>query len=301
MTEIVTGDRRISANGIELAYETYGDPTASPVLLIMGLGTQMIAWPEEFCEAIAARGHYVVRFDNRDSGLSTHLHGLRAPNPIATWLGRAKPPYTLDDLAADTTGLMDALGFESVHLVGISMGGFIAQTVAVTHPQRLRSLTLIMTSTGNRLVGYAKPRMILNILRRRSVQTREEAADVAVETFRSIGSRGYAVDEDRIRDVAARSFDRGHDPGGYLRQLTAILAQPDRTEKLRTFDLPALVIHGRADPLVSWSGGRALAKAIPGAKLRVYPGMGHDMPRELWPEFAEEICALADRGDACSR
>ena len=301
MTEIVTGDRRISANGIELAYETYGDPTASPVLLIMGLGTQMIAWPEEFCEAIAARGHYVVRFDNRDSGLSTHLHGLRAPNPIATWLGRAKPPYTLDDLAADTTGLMDALGFESVHLVGISMGGFIAQTVAVTHPERLRSLTLMMTSTGSRFVGYAKPRMILNLLRRRAIASREEAMDMAVETFRSIGSRGYAVDEDRIRDVAARSFDRGHDPGGYLRQLTAILAQPDRTEKLRTFDLPALVIHGRADPLVSWSGGRALAKAIPGAKLRVYPGMGHDMPRELWPEFAEEICALADRGDACSR
>ena len=301
MTEIVTGDRRISANGIELAYETYGDPTASPVLLIMGLGTQMIAWPEEFCEAIAARGHYVVRFDNRDSGLSTHLHGLRAPNPIATWLGRAKPPYTLDDLAVDTTGLMDALGFESVHLVGISMGGFIAQTVAVTHPERLRSLTLMMTSTGSRFVGYAKPRMILNLLRRRAIASREEAMDLAVETFRSIGSRGYAVDEDRIRDVAARSFDRGHDPGGYLRQLTAILAQPDRTEKLRTFDLPALVIHGRADPLVSWSGGRALAKAIPGAKLRVYPGMGHDMPRELWPEFAEEICALADHGDARSR
>ena len=298
MTEIVAGDRRISANGIELAYETYGDPTATPVLLIMGLGTQMIAWPEAFCEAIAACGHYVIRFDNRDSGLSTHFRDLRAPNPVSVWFGRAKPPYTLDDLAADTTGLMDALGLESVHLVGISMGGFVAQTVAVTHPERLRSLTLMMTSTGSRFVGYARPRMILNLLHRRAITSREEAMQMAVETFRAIGSRGYVLDEERVRDVAARSFDRGHDPGGYLRQLTAIMAQPDRTQKLHNLELPALVIHGRADPLVTWSGGRALAKAIPGAKLHVYPGMGHDMPRELWPDFAAEICALAARGDA---
>jgi pimeloyl-ACP methyl ester carboxylesterase len=260
----------------------------------------MIAWPEEFCDAIAARGHYVIRFDNRDSGLSTHLHSQRAPNPVAVYLGRAKPPYTLDDCADDTIALMDALGLEAVHLVGISMGGFIAQTLAVTHPDRLRSLTLMMTSTGNRLVGYAKPRMMLNVLRRRSVRTREEAMDVAVETFNSIGSRGYAVDEERIRDVAARSFDRAHDPGGYLRQLTATLAQPDRTKKLRNLNLPALVIHGKSDPLVAWSGGRALAKAIPGARLLAYPGMGHDMPRELWPTFAQEICELADRGDRAS-
>jgi pimeloyl-ACP methyl ester carboxylesterase len=196
---------------------------------------------------------------------------------------------------------MDALGLESVHLVGISMGGFVAQTVAVTHPERLRSLTLMMTSTGSRVVGYARPRMILNLLRRRAVTSREEAMDLAVETFRSIGSRGYAMDEERIRDVAARSFDRGHDPGGYLRQLTAIMAQPDRTNKLRNLAVPTLVIHGRNDPLVAWSGGRALAKAIPGATLKVHPGMGHDMPRELWPEFAAEICELADGGDAAAR
>jgi len=270
------------------------------VLLVMGLGTQMLAWPEEFCEAIAARGHYVIRFDNRDSGLSTHLRSQHAPNPVQVYLGRAKPPYTLDDCANDTLGLMDALGLESVHLVGISMGGYIAQALAVAHPERLRSLTLIMTSTGSRFVGYARPKMILNVLRRRSVTSREEAAEVAVETFRSIGSRGYPVDEERIRDVARRSFDRAHDPGGYLRQLGAILAQPDRTKKLRDLDLPALVLHGRADPLVTWSGGRALAKAIPGAKLRVFPGMGHDMPRPLWPTFADEISDLADRGDARS-
>jgi pimeloyl-ACP methyl ester carboxylesterase len=261
----------------------------------------MIAWPEQFCEDIAARGDYVIRFDNRDSGLSTHLHSVRAANPIKVWLGRAKPAYTLDDCANDTLGLMDALGLESVHLVGISMGGFIAQTLAVAHPERLRSLTLMMTSTGSRFVGYAKPKMVLNVLRRRSVTTRQEAADMAVETFRSIGSPGYPVDEARIRDVAIRSFDRGHDPGGYLRQLTAVLGQPDRTSKLRRLGVPTLVIHGRNDPLVTWSGGRALAKAIPGAKLRVHPGMGHDMPRELWPTFAEEICDLAERADQAPR
>jgi pimeloyl-ACP methyl ester carboxylesterase len=294
---IDTGVRRVRANGIEIAYETYGDPSASPVLLVMGLGTQMIAWPDEFCEQIAACGHYVIRFDNRDSGLSTHLTEMRAPHPVGAYFGRAKPPYTLDDLADDTIGFVDALGLDSVHLVGISMGGYIAQTVAVKYPHRLRSLTLMMTSTGSKIVGYAKPKMILNVLRRRAVTTREEAADVALETFRMIGSRGYKVDEARIRDVAARSFDRGHDPGGYLRQLSAIVAQPDRTKGLRKLDLPALVMHGRIDPLVTWSGGKALAKAIPGAKLHVFPGMGHDMPRELWPRFAEEICALADRGD----
>lgn len=290
--------RWVKANGIEIGYETFGDPSGSPVLLVMGLGTQMIAWPEEFCERIAARGHYVVRFDNRDSGLSTHLHDLRAPNPVATWFGRAKPPYTLDDCANDTLGLMDALGLDSVHLVGISMGGFIAQTLAVAHPERLRSLTLMMTSTGSRFVGYAKPKMVLNLLRRRAVTTREEAADVAVETFRSIGSRGYAVNEERIRDVAMRSFDRAHNPGGYLRQLAAVIAQPDRTAKLRQLDVPTVVMHGRADPLVTWSGGRALAKAIPSAKLHVFPGMGHDMPAELLPRFADEICDLADRADS---
>ncbi|MFL6239475.1 MAG: alpha/beta fold hydrolase [Actinomycetes bacterium] len=297
MTDVETGVRHIEANGIDIAFETFGDPSGSPVLLVMGLGTQMLAWPEDFCEALAARGHYVIRFDNRDSGLSTHLYSVRAPNPVSVYLGRAKPPYTLDDCAKDTLGLMDALGLPSVHLVGISMGGFVAQTVAVAHPERLRSLTLMMTSTGNRLVGYAKPKMILNILRRRTVRTRDEAMDAAVETFRSIGSPGYDVDEERIREVAARAFDRAHDPGGYLRQLSAIMAQPDRTAKLRQLAVPTLVIHGRADPLVNWTGGRALAKAIPGAKLHVFPGMGHDMPRALWPRFAEEIGDLAERGD----
>ena len=295
---IYAGVRRVSANGIELAYETFGEPGNPPVLLIMGLGTQMIAWPEEFCEDIASRGYYVIRFDNRDSGLSTHVHGLRASHPVAAYFRRGKPAYTLDDMADDTVGLMDALGLDTVHLVGVSMGGFIAQTLAVAHPERLRSLTLMMTSTGSKLVGYAKPKLILNVLRRRSVTTREEAMDMAVDTFRMIGSRGYKVDDARIRDVAGRSFDRGHDPAGYLRQLDAVISQPDRTDKLRKLDVPTLVMHGRIDPLVVWSGGKALAKTIPGAKLHVFPGMGHDMPRELWPRFAEEICALAATADA---
>jgi pimeloyl-ACP methyl ester carboxylesterase len=298
MTEIDTAVRRVPANGIDIAYETFGDPAHSPVLLLMGLGTQMIAWPDQFCAALAERAHYVIRFDNRDSGLSTHFRGVRGPNPVAVAVKRSKPPYTLDDMAADTVGLIDALGLASVHLVGVSMGGFIAQTVAVTYPSRLRSLTLMCTSTGGRFVGYAKPRMIVHLLRRRSVSSREEAMDFAVETFRRIGSASFAFDEDRVRDVAARSFDRGHDPGGYVRQLGAIMAQPDRTKALRRLDVPTLVLHGLADSLVSVTGGRALAKAIPGARFHGFPGMGHDMPRELWPVFAGEIADLADAADA---
>jgi pimeloyl-ACP methyl ester carboxylesterase len=287
----------VAANGIEIAYETFGDPSHSPVLLVMGLGTQMIAWPDAFCAALAERSHYVVRFDNRDSGLSTHLRDIRGPNPMLVAMKRRRPPYMLDDMAADTVGLMDALGLGSVHLVGVSMGGFIAQTIAVTQPERLRSLTLMLTSTGSRFVGYAKPRMMWHLLRRRSVSSRQDAMDFAVDTFRRIGSPGFAFDEERVRDVAARSYERGHDPGGYVRQLAAIMAQPDRTKALRRIDLPTLVLHGLADPLVSVSGGKALAKAIPGARFYGFRGMGHDMPRELWPLFVDEICALAERGD----
>src|SRR2546423_4310312 len=243
MNETDTGIRRVPANGIEIAYETFGDPAHSPVLLLMGLGTQMIAWPDQFCAALAERAHYVVRFDNRDSGLSTHLRGVRGPNPVAVAVKRAKPPYTLDDMAADTVGLIDALGLESVHLVGVSMGGFIAQTVAVSHPERLRSLTLMLTSTGGRFVGYAKPRMVWHLLRRRSVSSRQEAMDFAVETFRRIGSPGFGFDEERIRDVAARSYDRGHAPGGYARQLPAIMAQPDRAKATRRLAVPPAHSH----------------------------------------------------------
>jgi pimeloyl-ACP methyl ester carboxylesterase len=285
----------VPANGIEIAYETFGDPAAPPMVLVMGLGTQMIAWPDELCEDLAQRGHHVVRFDNRDCGASTHLKGVRAPHVARVAAKRARPPYTVDDMADDTAGLVEALELGPVHLVGASLGGFIAQTVAIRHPDVVRSLTLIMTSTGSRRVGQADPRLLGRLLKGGAVTSREEAAQAALETFRVIGSTGYALDEDRLLDVGGRSYDRGHDPAGYRRQLAAVVAQPNRTAQLRELRVPTLVMHGLNDPLVNASGGMALARRIRGSRFLGFQGMGHDLPRELWPEFADHITALARR------
>jgi pimeloyl-ACP methyl ester carboxylesterase len=287
--------QRVAANGIEIAYEAFGDPQAPPMVLIMGLGTQMIAWPDEFCRALAERGHYVIRFDNRDVGLSTHLTDERAPSFAAVALRREAPPYTIDDMADDVIGLCDGLGLDTVHLVGASLGGFIAQTVAIRYPHRLRSLTLIMTSTGSRRVGNPKPALFSVLTRRRVAADREAVQQRAIETFRIIGSRGYAFDEEYLADLAGQSYDRGVDPGGYLRQLAAIAAQPDRSQQLRRLRLPALVIHGLHDPLVAPSGGLAAARLLRNSKFVGYSGMGHDLPRELWDDIAAEIGALTAR------
>jgi pimeloyl-ACP methyl ester carboxylesterase len=289
--------KKVRANGIELAYETFGDPAGTPMLLIMGLGTQMIAWPDELCEDLAARGYWVVRYDNRDTGLSTHMSDLPAPSFIDVTLRRRKPPYTIDDMAGDALALMDELGMASAHVVGASMGGFIAQTVAVTQPRRVRSLTLIMTSTGSRRVGNPKPAVFSRLTKRRVVNDRTTAQQAAVETFRIIGSKGYAFDEEYLMELGGRSYDRGLDGHGYVRQLAAIAGQPDRTAKLRRLRLPTLVIHGLHDPLVAPSGGLAIARHLPNAKFVGYSGMGHDLPRELWSDFAEEIGALAAKAD----
>ena len=294
---MATARARIS-DSIELAYETFGSADDPTIVLVMGLGTQMIAWPDELCEDLAGRGFHVVRFDNRDTGESTHLHGVRAPRLVDVISRRKPPPYTVDDMAADVVGLLDALGLERVHLVGASLGGFIAQTVALLAEERLHSLTLIMTSTGSRLVGQADARLLGRLLRGRVVRSREEAMDAVVETFRAIGSQGYALDEERLRDLAARSFDRGYDRGGYLRQLSAATAQRNRTEGLRELDVPTLVMHGFSDRLVRPSGGLALARAIPRARFVGFNGMGHDLPRPLWPEFADHITALARRAQS---
>jgi pimeloyl-ACP methyl ester carboxylesterase len=286
-----------AANGVQIAYETFGDPTDPPVLLVMGLGTQMIAWPDELCQGLADRGLFVVRFDNRDVGLSTHLRDVRAPAPVDIVLRRAAPPYTLSDMADDAAGLLDALGLPVTHLVGASMGGFIAQTMAVNHPTRVRSLTLIMTSTGSRRVGRPRPGLARRLLARRTISDRATAQQLSLETFRAIGSPGYAFDEQYLSDLAGRSYDRAHDPAGYLRQLAAILAQPDRTDQLRQVRVPALVMHGLDDPLVAPSGGLAAARLLPQAKFVGYSGMGHDLPRELWADMEDEIARVVRRGE----
>ena len=284
---------RVAANGIELAYETFGEAGAPPVVLIMGLATQMIAWPDELCDGLARCGLFVVRFDNRDVGGSTHLRNLPPPRLADVVVRRRPPPYTVGDMAADTAGLLDGLGLDQVHLVGASMGGFIAQTVALRYAGRVRTLTLMMTSTGSRRVGQPKPRVYGRLLRRRVDDGRPAAIAATVETFRLIGSHGFAFDEQYIRDLAGRSYDRGYDPDGARRQLAASTAQPNRTADLRRITVPTLVIHGLHDPLVAPSGGLAVARAIPDSRFVGFSGMGHDLPRALWPEFARETAALA--------
>jgi pimeloyl-ACP methyl ester carboxylesterase len=283
---------RASVNGIEIAYETFGDPADPAILLVMGLGTQMIAWPDEMCTTLAAAGHHVIRYDNRDVGLSTHL---RTPPPSRKdMLLRRNAPYTIDDMANDGLGLLDHLGIERFHLVGASMGGFISQSIASRASQRVRSLTLLMTSTGSRRVGRPTPTVIRRMAAQVAPRSREQAMEEAVATYRIIGSPDH-LDENLVRELAGIAYDRSHDPDGRMRQLAAILAQPDRTAELARLRMPTLIIHGLADPLVSASGGLALAKAIPGATFIGHSGMGHDLPRTRWPELTDEILRLVAR------
>jgi pimeloyl-ACP methyl ester carboxylesterase len=283
------------ANGVELCYQEIGDPDGEPLLLVMGLATQMIAWDEEFCALLAGRGFRVVRFDNRDIGRSTKLNSAGVAGRFDMLVGRrGTAPYLLRDMATDTFGLMDHLGIDSAHLVGASMGGMIAQTAAIERPERVRSLTSIMSTTGSRRVGHPSYRTFGLLLGERP-RKREEMIERVVKTFKVIGSPGYPFEEERVRELAGRSYDRGHSAAGIARQMHAITASGDRTPKLRELDLPTLVIHGKNDILVNPSGGRATAKAIPGARLKMVEGMGHDLPRALWPSFAEEIAANAAR------
>lgn len=280
---------------IELAHETFGSPEDTPLLLVMGLATQMIGWPDDFCRMLAERGLYVIRFDNRDIGLSTHLDHAGAPDVLAVMGGdHSRVAYRLADMAEDTAGLLDALGLDDAHVVGASMGGMIAQTLAIRHPERVRSLTSIMSTTGDPAVG-APAEAALGALLAPPATDRESAVQRAVDTYRVIGSPGFEFDEHGLRERAGLSFDRAYDPAGVARQLAAILASPDRTADLARVAVPTLVVHGAQDALVNVSGGRATAAAIPGAELFVVEGMGHDLPRAVWPDLVDRITALVDR------
>jgi pimeloyl-ACP methyl ester carboxylesterase len=287
----------VRVNGIELCYEVLGDPAAEPMLLVMGLGGPMFWWDDDFCADLAARGFRVIRFDNRDVGRSS---GGAAPvglgQLLPAYVGRGgAPEYALDDMAADAAGLLDHLGLESAHVVGVSMGGMIAQVLALRHPGRVRSLVSLMSTTGARRVGWTHPRVLAGMFKR--LPAGEEAYVARnLEGFRRISSPRYLDSNlERQRARAYRTYAYGLNPAGTLRQLAAIVAAPDRTAELSGIRVPTTVIHGTADPLIHVSGGKATARAIPGSELVLIPGMGHDMPRELWPVLLDAIERTARR------
>jgi pimeloyl-ACP methyl ester carboxylesterase len=283
--------------GVTLCYETFGDPANPTALLVMGLGTQMVAWHEDFCLQLADRGLHVVRFDNRDIGRSTHMKG-RAPT-IRQLLTRSKRAarYTLRDMADDAAGLLEELELAPAHVVGASMGGMIAQCLAARHPEAVRSLTSIMSNTGSLRSGQPALR-VYSVFLRRAPSEREAFIEHMERVFAAIGSRGLRRDAEDIRAIAAMSYDRDRDPEAPGRQLAAIIAAGDRTPELRRITAPTLVIHGTADRLVSPSGGRATSRAIPGADLVMIPGMGHDLPRAAWPTLLDAIAEHALRAEA---
>jgi pimeloyl-ACP methyl ester carboxylesterase len=288
-------DARVS-DEITIAYEEVaGAATDPPLLMVNGLGEQMIGWRPELLEALAERGLRVIRFDNRDAGLSTHLEGM--PDMKAMLAGDTSSAlYTLDDMAGDAVGLLDALGLESAHVVGVSMGGMIAQTIASLAPERVRSLTSVMSTTGERAVSESTEEAQAVLLGPRPTSA-EDAERRALEAAQVIGSPGM-LDEEWIRRRARTSFERAFDPAGFARQVAAIWASGDRTAVVRTISAPTLVIHGEVDPLVPVTGGRATAAAIEGSELVVIEGMGHDMPRPLLPRIVDAIAAHVQAAEA---
>jgi pimeloyl-ACP methyl ester carboxylesterase len=282
--------------GIALCYETFGERSDPTALLIMGLGTQMVAWQEDFCRELAGRGFHVVRFDNRDIGRSTHVTGR--PPSVAELLRRSSRAarYTLADMADDTSALLNELSLSPAHIIGASMGGMIAQTLAARHAQDVRSLVSIMSNTGSRRSGQPSLR-IYPIFLGRPPQGREAFVAHTEKLFAAIGSPGLARDSADIRAFATASYERDHDPAGSGRQLAAIIASGNRTAELGAIAAPTLVVHGTADALVAPSGGRATKRAIRGAELMMIEGMGHDLPRAIWPQLIDAIAAHAHRAD----
>lgn len=284
---------------IELCYQTFGDPADEPLLLIMGLAGPMTWWDADLCRQLAASGFYVIRYDNRDIGHSTKLDGhdvgrVTVAKLVKAFAGlRVMPPYTIADLADDAAGLLDHLGVERAHVFGVSMGGMIAQTIAINHPDRVRSLVSMMSTTGKRTVGYQHPSLIPSLLSR---QVGKEAyVEGAVRMFQAIGSPGYRSAEADLRRRAGETYDRGISASGVARQMLAVVTQPDRTADLRRLTVPVTVIHGLADKMVHVSGGRATALAIPGAEMVLIKGMGHDIPPVLWDRFVRVVRRTADR------
>jgi len=293
---------RIASNGIDIEYESFGDDSAEPILLIMGLGTQLTGWPEDFCTALTGHGYRVIRFDNRDIGLSTHLEELPVPNvPLLAALQllniRRPAPYSLDDMTADAVGLLDALGIDRAHVVGASMGGMIAQLLAARFPGRTRSLTSIMSTTGHRSLPRAEARAMRALLRKPDDPSDPESVITRNAGVRRVmQSPAYPKSDEELYEAAARAYYRGgYDPAGVARQLGAVVTAPQRRSLLRRVSAPSLVMHGEADPLVKVECGLDTARCLRGAKVELFPGMGHDFPAPLLEPMARHIHELAVR------
>ncbi|QKW08525.1 alpha/beta hydrolase [Streptomyces sp. NA04227] len=289
---------RTTANGIEIEYETFGSAGDPALLLVGGLGQQLTAYPEGLCRLLADAGFHVIRFDNRDSGLSWgHPDDTPRPDWGAIVTGDyASAAYLVADLADDAAGLLDALGITGAHLVGMSMGGMIVQQLAISRPDLALSLCSIMSTTGDRAVGRPTPEAS-TVLFAPPQADREAAISQQVHALQFLSSPGHPTPEEELRAYVTGDYDRARRPLGTARQLAAIMCSPDRTPDLAKLTLPTLVIHGEDDPLVDVSGGRATAAAVPGARLLAVPGMAHDLPRQLWGLFTEEIAGVAGKGN----
>lgn len=285
---------RVSANGIELEYDSTGSPADPPLLLVMGLGAQLIEWEEDFVRQLAGHGLRVIRFDNRDAGRSTWLDDLPVPDLMEVLAGGEKAPYSLGDMAADAAGLLTALGIEAAHVVGTSMGGMVAQRLVIDHPAAVLSMTSIMSTTGDPKVARLDEAAVTGFVQPLATD-RESAIAAAVAGYRALGSPDFPAGDDELRARAASAYDRGYHPAGSARQLAAVLTASDRTEALHDVTVPVTVVHGDADPLIDIAGGRATADAIPGAELVVIPGMGHERPVGAWPEIIDAIVANTKR------
>ena len=292
---------QVRANGIVLEYDTFGSERGRPLLLVMGLGAQMIHWRDGFCELLAERDHFVIRFDNRDAGLSEKFGHLGVPDmgTLAERLLAGEPadaPYTLDDMAADAFGLLDALGVESAHVCGASMGGMVAQAMALNGERRVRSLTSIMSSTGNPELPPSTEEAMAAMLSP-AATSRDEAIERTLHVSGVIGSPAYPLPEEEARVRAAEAYDRSFYPEGVARQMAAIVAHGNRRPALERLTVPALVIHGAEDPLVRLPAAHDTHQALRGSRLLVLDGMGHDLPEPVWPEVVEAMDGLTREAD----
>lgn len=290
--------RNVGPSHIEIVFECLGKPSSPPLFLIMGGGAQLISWPDGFCELLVKKGLQVIRFDNRDAGLSTHFTDAPVPDLAAALSGDfTSVSYTLSDMAADTIGLMESLGFESAHIAGASLGGMIAQTMVIEHPSKVRSLTAIMSTTGDLSVGQPDFKVLSNI-GQLPYNDRQAYMEWRVRALITIGSPKYPFDEETTAKSAGRSWGRDHDPLGMLRQSAAALKSGDRTGALHNVKIPTLVIHGDSDNMINVSGGKATAKAITGSELYIFEGMGHGFPKPLWPQITTLIADHIQRSES---